>query len=131
MNVTNLLDTAFILLMAFMIVAPSIKHGIELELPTVSAQNMDTKKTVTVVVQRPAMEGAAERIYIDDKRLSLEDLEKELIEQKIIFPQMDVVIEADKNVSYGSIASTLGAIKAAGIEGVGLATLPPGESRGR
>jgi biopolymer transport protein ExbD len=41
MNVTNLLDTAFTLLMAFMIVAPSIKHGIDLEMPQTSGQIID------------------------------------------------------------------------------------------
>jgi biopolymer transport protein ExbD len=123
-NVTNLLDTAFVLLMAFMIVAPAIKHGIELELPTVNGQNIDSEKTATVVIQKPPIEGSGGWIYLDDKRMTLEELTKELSVRKRIFPNLDVMLEADEGVTFGIVAETMGAVKDAGIADVGWLTQP-------
>lgn len=135
MNVTNLLDTAFTLLMAFMIVAPSIKHGIDLQIPETSGQiiDKDETKTVTVVIEYAQSGGGAEdRIYIQDsnteegkaRRVSLEELARDLELQKMTHPKLDVSLEVDKRVSYESFAKTLGAIKSTGIENVGLLTEP-------
>ncbi len=126
-NVTNLLDTAFVLLMAFMIVAPSIKHGIELELPTVDAgtKTMDKKKTVTIAIQKKISEGGTERIFVEDARLTPKELTELLVKRKQTFPEMDVIIECDKSVSYETFAQAVGAVKEAGIEDIGLPTLPP------
>ena len=77
LNVTNLLDTAFILLMAFMIVSPAIKHGLELELPTAQGQNIDSTKTLTVVIMKRAASSGPAPIYVDDRRVSLEELKEE------------------------------------------------------
>lgn len=124
MNVTNLLDTAFVLLMAFMIVAPAIKHGIEIDLPTVNGQNMDAQKTVTVVIQKSPLDAADAWIYVEDKRYMLEDLTKELRTRKQLFPKLDVLIEADKQAPFGVVAQAMGAIKNAGINDVGWVTQP-------
>lgn len=132
MNVTNLLDTAFTLLMAFMIVAPSIKHGIDLQVPQTQGGiiDKDDTKTITVVIERND-EGGEDRIYIEDtgaeekaRRVSLEELSKDLELKRMTFPQMDVFLEVDREVSYDTFARTLGTIKATGIENVGLITEP-------
>lgn len=124
MNVTNLLDTAFILLMAFMIVAPAMKHGLELELPEVTAANIDSKKTLTVVILLPALRGGESRFYIDDRRLTLDEIQGEIQRQKKVYPDLDVMIEGDANVPYGSFVKALAAVQRAGIDNVGLMTDP-------
>ena len=124
MNVTNLLDTAFILLMAFMIVAPAIKHGIELDLPKVSAANIDSTKTVTVVVRRAPLDQSGEWIYVEERRLLPKELGEELVRKKRIFPEMDVLVEGDKDVRWETMARVLATITAAGIENVSLVTEP-------
>jgi biopolymer transport protein TolR len=132
MNVTNLLDTAFTLLMAFMIVAPSIKHGIDLEMPQTSGQiiDKDETKTITVIIES-AEEGGEDRVYIEDpdegdkaRRVSLEELSSDLERQKMTYPQLDVFLEVDRRVTYETFAKTLGTIKRSGIEDVGLVTEP-------
>lgn len=128
MNVTNLLDTAFILLMAFMIVAPTIKHGLELDLPTVGGTQIeDQKKTINVVIQPAAEPGGLERIFIEERRLTVEELQAELIEQKRLFPELDIIMEIDKAVPWDTAARALGAVKAAEIQDVGFITMPPNE----
>lgn len=133
MNVTNLLDTAFTLLMAFMIVAPSIKHGIDLEVPQTSGEiiDKDETKTVTVVIQKADDESGEDWIFIDDgsgedgaKRISLENLGRDLELQRMTFPDMDVFLEVDRRVTYETFAKALGTIKAIGIEDIGLVTDP-------
>jgi biopolymer transport protein TolR len=133
MNVTNLLDTAFTLLMAFMIVAPSIKHGIDLEVPTTRGEiiDKDETKTLTIVIKRGDGEGAADRIYITDtgneenaREVSLEELARDLELTRMTYPDLDVFLEADRKVTYDTFAQALGTIKSTGIENVGLVTDP-------
>jgi biopolymer transport protein ExbD len=124
MNVTNLLDTAFILLMAFMIVAPAIKHGIELDLPEVGAGNLDTKKTVTVVLEKRPFEEASDRIYIEGRRVTPQQLTAEIQKLQRVFPELDVVIEGDREAIYGTFALAIAAIQDAGVRNVGLVTQP-------
>lgn len=130
MNVTNLLDTAFVLLMAFMIVAPATKHGIELDLPVVEGESMDKKKTLTVVIAEPSSEGT-ERVYVDDERLTYEGLTKLLIDRKARFPELDILVEVDKSVPAEILLQTVSAIKDSGIENIGLPTLPTADDSKR
>jgi biopolymer transport protein TolR len=133
MNVTNLLDTAFTLLMAFMIVAPSIKHGIDLELPQTRGEiiDRDDTKTISVIIERSDEEGGEDRIYIEDtseqdkaRRVTLEELARDLELQKMTHPKLDVSLEADGRVRHETFAKALGVIKASGIESVGIVTEP-------
>ncbi len=133
MNVTNLLDTAFTLLMAFMIVAPSIKHGIDLEIPTTHGEiiDKDETKTLTVVIKRGDGEGARDRIYVTDtgdeenaREVSLDELARDLELTRMTYPDLDVFLEADRKVTYDTFAQTLGTIKSTGIENIGLVTDP-------
>jgi biopolymer transport protein TolR len=118
--------------MAFMIVAPSIKHGIDLQVPETRGEiiDKDETKTITVVIE-PGEDGGEDRIYVEDtsleekaRRVSLEELSRDLELKKMTFPQMDVFLEVDRQVSYDTFAKTLGTIKATGIENVGLVTDP-------
>ena len=127
LNVTNLLDTAFILLMAFMIVSPAVKHGLELELPTVQGQNIDSAKTLTVVIMKRAASSGPAPIYIDDRRVSLQDLEEEIARQKQMFPELEVLLEIDKSVPWENAAQAMAAVMEAGIKNIGLPMMPPAE----
>ena len=124
MNVTNLLDTAFILLMAFMLVAPTINHGIELELPRVTAQNIDTSETVTIAIKKKPSLDSLDYIYFEGERVSLKQLGELLIERREAVPDIDVLIEADRGEVIDTLAKVLATVKSSGIESVGIATDP-------
>lgn len=124
MNVTNLLDTAFVLLMAFMVVAPSVKHGIEIEVPVVvDAPAMESTRAVTIAIEKRGEGSAGEwiNLVIDGKglRVTFEELRDRLIDRKRIFPTMDVIFEIDKGVTFETIAPAMNAVRAAGIEVMG------------
>lgn len=127
MNVTNLLDTAFILLMAFMIVAPTIEHGIDLDLPVVEAKDVSDPdvKTVTVVIEKAKLEGASDAIYLDDRRVTIGEMKSALGKKREAFPDLNVQMEVDRRVSYDIFAKAMGAVQSAGIDNVVLITEPP------
>ncbi|MFH0793285.1 MAG: biopolymer transporter ExbD [bacterium] len=128
-NVTNMLDTAFVLLITFMIVAPTLKHGIKLELPSVTASSLQPRKPLTVVVQ--TAEGdttpGAGRYYIDNERVTLEELEDKLAANALREKETDVLLEAGREVPWETMAAVMAAIKRAGVENIGIVTNPKAE----
>jgi biopolymer transport protein TolR len=132
-NLTNLLDVAFMLLIAFMLIAPILKYGLRLELPEVkTAQRLEQKTTFTIMVQRRLEEEESERIYLNQRRVTLDELTEELSANYERERNIDVVIEADKNVPYGTFAQVIAAVQAAGVENIGMVTQPASkEEKGR
>lgn len=125
MNLTNLLDTAFILLIAFMLVAPMLKHGIELDLPKVSRKDLQTEaKTITIVIAKSPEEGFAEPIYVEDQRVDLEGLEAIIRDTMEKFANFSVAIEGDEASSLGTFAQVVGLLQNLGVEKIGLVTEP-------
>lgn len=129
LNLTNLLDTAFVLLIAFMLVSPVIRMGIDLQLPKVTQApiqiDSESKSTLTISIRKKQIEGAEEPIYVDgERRVTMEEL-REIIEQKKAGdPKLAVVVEGDTNASFGPVAKVLGMLKNMGIANVGIPTDP-------
>ncbi len=121
MNLTNLLDTAFTLLIAFMLVAPMLKHGIELRLPKVDAGTLATEtSTVTIVVSKAPEEGFEEPIYIEDQRLTLDEMEEVLRQKMRTFESVSVVIEGDRAAAWEAVARVMSRVHHMGITSVGI-----------
>ena len=124
-SLTSMMDVTFNLLIAFMIVAPTLKHGIKLDLPEIAASNLKPKDSIMIVIRKAPENGAEERIYINDKRTSLEDLGETITALYEKNPDIDILIEADKIVPYEIVAGVLYTIQKSGVPGVGLVTVPP------
>ncbi len=124
-SLTSMMDVAFNLLIAFMIVAPALKHGMKIELPEVAATNLKPRKSLTIVIRKAPQPGEEERIYLDNRRISIDDLADKLTSIYERKPDIDILLEADKSVPYGTVARVLHAIQKVGVEGVGLVTEPP------
>lgn len=121
-NLTSLLDVAFVLLIAFMIVAPSLKRGFDLELPTVSegapAIGGAQPGPITLAVPKPV--GGVQDYLLNGQPVPLSDIESRLREARARNPKVAVEIEADKGVPYEAFVRAVGAVRRAGIEAVGL-----------
>ncbi len=113
-NVTPLVDVSMTLLIVFMLVAPMMKHGINVQLPQVSASGVDLKKQVVVTID------SKRRIYLGERRISPEGLVKHLKETSV----QNVYLKADKSIPYGFVIEIIGKIKRAGIENIGMVTEP-------
>jgi biopolymer transport protein ExbD len=125
-NLTNMVDTAFILLIGFMLLAPAIKHGLQLELPQVSqASELSTDaKTVTIVIKKRELAGTSEPIYIEDERVELDEIEGIIARKQALYPKLDVIIEGDAESTLDTFAKVLSILKGMGIESIGVPTDP-------
>lgn len=113
-NVVPLIDVLLVLLIIFMLTAPLMQGGVEVELPRAEARPLQPKEGMVVSVQRDG------RIYVDNTPVSYRDFRatfRALVSQRK--PQ-GVYLQADANVPYGSVVRVLAVIRTAGIANVGL-----------
>jgi biopolymer transport protein TolR len=119
-NVTPLVDVMLVLLVIFMVTAPIIQQGVEVTLPSVKAQALPGKEEQFVVsITKDS------QIYLNDAKLSADELSSKLKAIGQERPDREVFIRADDQVPYGEVIKTMAAIKAAGIENVGMVTEMP------
>ena len=120
-NVTPLVDVMLVLLVIFMVTAPIIQQGVEVSVPRVKASALPGKEEQFVVSIKRNQE-----IYLNDTRLGLDQLSEKLQAIAAVRPDRQVFVRADEQVPYGAVVKTMAAIKAAGIENVGMVTeMPP------
>ena len=119
-NVTPLVDVMLVLLVIFMVTAPMIQQGVEVSVPRVKASALPGKEEQFVVsITRN------EEVYLNDTRLGLDQLTEKLQAIAAVRPDREVFVRADEQVPYGAVIKTMAAIKAAGIENVGMVTEMP------
>ena len=125
-NVTPLVDVMLVLLVIFMVTAPIIQQGVQVALPKVKAEALPGKEEQFVVsITRD------NQIYLNDTRLDAVTLTDKLTAIARERPDRQVFIRADEQVPYGEVIRTMAAIKAAGIENVGMVTeMPTGTGAG-
>jgi biopolymer transport protein ExbD len=127
-NLTSLLDVAFVLLIAFMIVAPSLKYGVDLQLPSMKEGapqlSTDQQSLSTIVITRAlasASTGGVKTFLLDGQPVELAEMEKRLLDRKKkLGDKLSVEIQADKDVPYEAFVQAVGAVRRAGVEAVGL-----------
>jgi biopolymer transport protein TolR len=119
-NVTPLVDVMLVLLVIFMVTAPIIQQGVQVALPKIKAEALSGKEEQFVVSITRANE-----IYLNDTKISASDLTDKLAAISRERPDREVFIRADEQVPYGEVIRTMAAIKAAGIENVGMVTELP------
>jgi biopolymer transport protein TolR len=119
-NVTPFVDVMLVLLIIFMVTAPLLQYGVDVELPESSRTPMEIPKEQVILSIRKD-----KRLFIDRYEVTLPDLEKKL---KGIFggrKRKEIFLQADKSVPYGFVVKTMSSIKAAGIDSMGLITESP------
>lgn len=119
-NVTPLVDVMLVLLIMFMVTAPMMQQGIEVDLPKTAntgVQQQEESPLVLVISESRKMSIAKQSIAPTDLREKL----------KAIFAtrkSQQIFIQADRKVEYGFVAEMMAEIKAAGITNIGLVTQP-------
>lgn len=116
-NIANLVDVVLVLLIIFMISAPLLQSGIQIDLPKTKAAAIDQEATgVVVTVDNKG------GIYIDDVWARLDNFEKALTDEMRSKNTGQVFLRGDSTVSYGTVIQVIGRMKEMGIEGIGLVT---------
>lgn len=118
-NITNLVDVVLVLLIIFMISAPLLQSGIEVNLPKTKAATVD-EQSEGIVVTIDAKGG----IYIDDVWTRLENFEEVLSRELSAKNSSSVFLRGDSSVMYGTAIDVIGRMKQMGIEEIGLITEP-------
>lgn len=115
-NVIPLVDIVFTLLIIFMILAPMIHKGIEVQVPESSVgETVSDQEQHIVSINR---EG---QIWFDDREVSLEEIQTQL---QTFSADDTIYVQADKDVPYGAVVKVISEIKENGIRNVGLVTSP-------
>lgn len=118
LNLTNLMDVVFAILVVFMMTAPMMTQGVKVELPKGSSPAMNEKKNVTVSFD------AQRRLYVDGKETTLADFNADFERAWGGNPEKAVFIEGDRAVPYGMVLETVDRIRAAGATKIGFLTQP-------
>jgi biopolymer transport protein TolR len=120
-NVTPLVDVVLVLLIIFMVTAPFLQGGLEVDLPKVSSQGLDVKEGLVISIQRDLTLAVGRDLVARDR------LEEALAAQGAA--GRPVFLKADQAVPYGAIVETIARLRQAGVTQLGLVTEPPAKSR--
>jgi biopolymer transport protein TolR len=118
-NVTPFVDVMLVLLIIFMVTAPMMMQGVDVNLPQTTAKNIKTKEDPLILSVNSKRE-----VFLENRKVNLADLEKKV---KSIFKyrrEKEVLLKADKDVPYGFVIKVMASVKNAGIEKLGMITEP-------
>ena len=118
-NVTPLVDVMLVLLVIFMVTAPIIQQGVQVNLPQAKAAAIPGTDELLVV--SIAKNG---RIYLNDNVMTLDELGAKMRAIRSNLGDKQVYVRADQDVRYGLVMQTIAELKQAGIDRVGMITRP-------
>ena len=118
-NVTPFVDVMLVLLIIFMVTAPMMMQGVEVNLPQTTTKSIKTKEDPLILTVNKKGE-----IYLEDHKIQLDDLETKV---KTIFKyrrDKEILLKADKDLPYGLVIDVMAGVKRAGVTKLGMVTEP-------
>lgn len=123
-NVTPLVDVMLVLLVIFMVTAPIIQQGVQVNLPQAKAGAIPgTEDLLVVTIAKTG------KVYLNDNPLSLAELGDKLRAIRKLQADKQVYLRADQDVRYGLVMKAVAEIKQAGIERLGMVTRPSSDEK--
>jgi biopolymer transport protein TolR len=123
-NVTPLVDVMLVLLVIFMVTAPIIQQGVQVNLPQAKAGAIPgTEELLVVTIAKNG------KVYLNDNPLTLAELGDKLRAIRKLQADKQVYLRADQDVRYGLVMKAVAEIKQAGIERLGMVTRPSADEK--
>lgn len=117
-NVTPLIDVMLVLLVIFMVTAPLLTTGVQVDLPKVKSAPMQTDDSKLLLIVT-----ADEHVYLGKDEIT-SDVEDRLKTNARLQEEKEVYVQADENVKYGVVLRVMAAARSAGVEKLGMITDP-------
>jgi biopolymer transport protein ExbD/biopolymer transport protein TolR len=117
-NVTPLVDVMLVLLIIFIVTAPLLMQAVPVELPkTAATQPVAPLRNLPVAVNKDG------QVFLERRVIAVDKLEEELRRLKGGGEELNVLIQADRAVAFGTVAQVMAAVQRAGITRVGVVTV--------
>jgi biopolymer transport protein TolR len=118
-NVTPLVDVMLVLLIIFMVTAPMLQTGVDVDLPQAKAQTIpdDEGKLILTVTKD-------KRVFLGKMQIPFDDVEKILKGNAKLNADHELYLHADKGLFYGDVVKIMAAVKQAGVDKLGMVTDP-------
>ncbi len=121
-NVTPMVDIMLVLLIIFMITAPMMNNGVEINLPKAGAAKIeDPQGKLTLLISK------TQQVYIGKTQVSWKDLGAKLAANERVKAEKELYIDADAALPYGVVVTAMAVAKNAGVEKVMMVTEPAGK----
>ncbi len=117
-NVVPLVDVVLVLLLIFMLTAPMMYRGIDVNLPKTSSKPTAIEERLVLTITKDRL------LFLNDRALPLATLEPRLRELLRDRGDKTIFIKADKELAYGYVVETMDRIRRAGVDRVGMVTEP-------
>lgn len=123
MNLTNMIDVVFAILIVFIISAPLMSQGVKVDLPKAEAPTMEQEKLLKVSITKN------EELYIADMMVDFASFNN--VFKSLWNGEMAVVINADESVNYGLVMKVVTQVQKLGVTKLGFLTMNPKEKPGK
>jgi biopolymer transport protein TolR len=118
-NVTPFVDVMLVLLIIFMVTAPMMMQGVEVNLPETKAQSIKTKEDPLILTVSKKGE-----VFLEEHAVKLEELGTKI---ETIFKyrrEKEMILRADKDIPYGFVIKVMAEVKKSGVTKLGMVTEP-------
>ncbi|MBR2210135.1 MAG: biopolymer transporter ExbD [Fibrobacter sp.] len=123
MNLTNMIDIVFSILIVFIISAPLMSQGVKVDLPKAEAPTIEQEKLLKVSITKD------DEIYIADMMVDFDSFNS--VFQSLWNGEMAVVINSDESVRYGLVMQVVTQVQKLGVTKLGFLTMNPKEAPGK
>ncbi len=120
-NMVPFIDVVLVLLIIFMITAPVLQSGIDVDVPKTKTVKELTQVRMVVTIDR------AQRVYLNDKPVNIHQLGQEIVSKSHGAKTQAVYVRCDQTVPFGSWATVVDALRQAGIQDISVVTQPLSE----
>jgi len=117
-NIANLIDIMFSILVVFMITAPLMTQGVKVDLPKTKAKSLDERKSITITITKER------EIIIDEEPTDTRQFKRDFRKIWSGDPEQAVIVNSDQKVPYGYVMILVAALQEEGVTKLGFLTDP-------